>query len=234
MNKLGRLCTALGLMLLAAAIFLTAYNLRTDTQAGDSAKDLLDQLEAELDSEPEPAQRLELRSETGRAAETDSSAAPTDAAPLTAAPESTVIPDYILNPEMDMPEKTVKGQRCIGVLRIPALSLELPVINDWSYARLRIAPCRYTGSAYQDNLVIFAHNYTRHFGRLKNLSQGDEVIFTDVDGNVFRYEVVELETLSPYAVDDMTSGDWDLTMFTCTVGGKSRVTVRCERVNDLA
>ena len=118
------------------------------------------------------------------------------------------------------------------MLRIPALSLELPVINDWSYARLRVAPCRYADSVYQGNLVIFAHNYTRHFGRLKNLSRGDEITFTDVDGNVFRYEVAELETLSPYAVDEMTSGDWDLTLFTCMIGGKSRVTVRCKQTKD--
>ena len=49
-----------------------------------------------------------------------------------------------------------------------------------------------------------------------------------MDGNVFRYEVVELETLMPTAIEEMTSGDWDLTLFTCTIGGGSRVTVRCE------
>ncbi len=64
-------------------------------------------------------------------------------------------------------------------------------------------------------------------GNLGKLSQGDEITFTDIDGKVFSYEVVSLETLSPYDVEDMTDGDWDLTLFTCTVGGQSRVTVRC-------
>jgi sortase A len=36
-----------------------------------------------------------------------------------------------------------------------------------------------------------------------------------------------MEILSPFAVEEMTSGDWDMTLFTCTVGGQSRVTVRC-------
>lgn len=49
----------------------------------------------------------------------------------------------------------------------------------------------------------------------------------DIDGNVFSYEVVSLETLSTYDVENMTDGDWDLTLFTCTVGGQFRVTVRC-------
>ena len=141
--------------------------------------------------------------------------------------EEAYFPDYILNPEMDMPEKEVDGQKYIGVLRIPALSLELPVISEWSYSGLKESPCRYIGSAYLNNMVIVAHNYFSHFGHLKNLSPGDEITFTDVDGNMFRYEVIELETLSPFAIEEMTGGNWDLTLFTCTVGGQYRVTVRC-------
>ena len=106
--------------------------------------------------------------------------------------------------------------------------MELPVISEWSSSDLNVAPCRYAGSAYSNNLVIAAHNYRSHFGRLDNLSPGDEVVFTDVDGNVFRYEVIELETLSSYASDEMVSGDWDLTLFTCTLSGQQRITVRCE------
>ena len=51
-----------------------------------------------------------------------------------------------------------------------------------------------------------------------------------MDGNVFSYEVTLLEILQPNEADEMESGDWDLTLFTCTVGGKSRVTVRCKRI----
>ena len=76
-------------------------------------------------------------------------------------------------------------------------------------------------------MIILAHNYSTHFGTLKDLGIGDPVTFTDADGNVFRYEVLELETLMPSAIEKMESGDWDLTLFTCTVGGQSRVTVRC-------
>lgn len=139
-------------------------------------------------------------------------------------------PDYLLNPEMDMPELKVDGRQYIGVLKIPSLKLQLPIMGEWSYPKLRTAPCRYVGSVYQNNMVICGHNYDRHFGRLKTLKIGAEVDFTDAEGNVFRYKVVELETLKPYAVNQMKSGDWDLTLFTCTIGGRTRVTVRCERV----
>ena len=207
MSKRGKICTGIGLLLLAAALFLTGYNLWSDAKAGRTADTVLEQLEPELEDKKD----ISL-----------------PALPSGESLEEVYIPDYILNPEMEMPVEEIDGQKYIGVLRIPALSLELPVIREWSYPSLQIAPCRYAGSAYLNNMIIAAHNYYSHFGYLRNLSQGDEITFTDMDGNEFRYEVAELETLSPFAIEEMTSGDWDLTLFTCTVGGQSRVTVRCE------
>ena len=136
----------------------------------------------------------------------------------------------VFDPDMEMPTVQLDGYEYIGILRIQALSLELPVMSEWSYSALKIAPCRYAGSAYSGDLVIAAHNYSSHFGQIKGLSSGDELSFTDVDGNVFYYTVAEVETLSPFATEEMTSSGWDLTLFTCTVGGASRVTVRCEKV----
>lgn len=181
-----------GLLLIAAALFLTGYN-------------LFDQMRAQRSAAQAAAQLTEQLPQTSQAD----------------------VPDYLLSPEMEMPVETIDGVDYVGVLRIPALALELPVISQWSYPLLKIAPCRYSGSAYQNNLVLCAHNYASHFGNLKSLHIGDAVTFTDMDGNLFSYQVAELETLPPQATEEMESGDWDLTLFTCTVGGQSRVTVRC-------
>ena len=78
-------------------------------------------------------------------------------------------------------------------------------------------------------MVIAGHNYGTHFGGLKRLSAGDTVTFTDMRGNTFTYTVAEIETLRPSEVEQMQSGDWDLTLFTCTTDSRSRVTVRCVR-----
>ena len=75
-----------------------------------------------------------------------------------------------------------------------------------------------------------AHNYPKHFGTLKEMRAGDVVCFTDVDGAVTKYQVIALEILGANAVEEMISGDYDLTMFTCTYGGENRITVRCDRV----
>lgn len=141
----------------------------------------------------------------------------------------------VANPAVDDREMTVvkvKGYDCIGFVAIPALELELPVISEWSYSRLKVSPCRFTGTTYANNLVVMAHNYPRHFGKLSELSVGDTVTFTDMDGVQITYEVVALDILDPTAVEEMIAGDYDLTLFTCTYGGKTRVTVRCDRVEE--
>lgn len=115
----------------------------------------------------------------------------------------------------------------IGILSIPVLELELPVLTDWSYEKLKKAPCHYYGSCYETDFVIAAHNYPAHFGRLSQLQAGDLVIFTDVTGTNHCYEVVLLETLAPTAVEEMIASGFDLSLYTCTPGGGNRVTVRC-------
>lgn len=137
------------------------------------------------------------------------------------------IPDYILNPDMEMPTIEIDGDKYIGYLLFPSLELELPVMSSWSYAGLKKAPCMYAGSIYKGNAVIAAHNYTGHFGQLYNLEPGDPVSFIDADGNAFPYEIVIQEVLEPTAIEEMISGDFDLSLFTCTYGGLSRFTVRC-------
>jgi len=140
------------------------------------------------------------------------------------------------DPDRVMPTVSVTAAdgtvyRYIGTLEIPELGLTLPVMEDWSYSKLKVAPCRFSGTVYANNMVIAAHNYRSHFGALKNLTGGAKLYFTDVEGNRYSYEVETLETLQPTQVEEMTSGNWGLTLFTCTPGGKTRVTVRCNRIS---
>ena len=141
------------------------------------------------------------------------------------------IPVELLTEEdKEMTEVEIKDNRYIGFLSIPDLGLELPIMSTWSYPQLNIAPCRYTGSVRGEDLVLMAHNYDSHFGRLSQLDLGDGVSFTDMDGQTIYYEVVGKDVLDPSAVEEMTSGAFDLTLFTCTYGGGSRITVYCDRI----
>lgn len=191
--KRGTVWINAGLLLIAAALFLSVYNEWESHEARDSARQVIAQL--------------------------------CDALP-TEAGEPTTLPDV----RREMPVKTIDGRDYIGVLSIPSLELELPVISQWDYPALKVAPCRYSGSLYQDNLIICAHNYASHFGKLKELQPGDIVLFTDMDEHVVTFQMVERETLNPMDAEGMEAGDWDLTLFTCTIDGQTRVTIRLERV----
>lgn len=133
---------------------------------------------------------------------------------------------------LTMPEVEIDGYRYIGVLVIPSLELELPVMSEWDYDRLKIAPCRYSGSIPAENLVIAGHNYDGHFGTLHRIGVDDTVLFVDMDAKTYRFTVSTIETLLPTAVDEMTAGEYPLTLFTCTFGGQNRVVVRCEWAED--
>ena len=205
-NRIGNILKGAGLILVTAAVLLLVYNLWDGHRARESEEAIL----------------AEYLQENKKASESPDASDKED---------EKNIPDYLLNPDMDMPEYTLKSLgdvACIGILEIPALDLELPVISSWSYSSLRLAPCRYSGSAYKGDLVIAAHNYQSHFGGLRTLPEGSEVFFTDAVGNRFSYYVAVTEALTPWSVDDMTSGEWPLTLFTCTLDSQNRVTVRCE------
>jgi sortase A len=139
-------------------------------------------------------------------------------------------------PEPFLPEEmaTVKvdGYEYIGILSVPVLDLELPVLTDWSYAKLKKAPCHYYGTYYEKDFVIAAHNYKSHFGRLSELQAGDIVVFTDINNIEHYYEVVLLETLPKNATKEMITSGFDLSLYTCTPGGSNRVTVRCNAAQD--
>ena len=123
------------------------------------------------------------------------------------------------------------GERYIGYLTIPALELELPVMSDWDYEKLKVAPCRQFGTAKSDDLVIAAHNSKRHFARLADLKQGDDVLFYEVDGTINRYDVVKVDTLNPTEVDRVKNSENALILYTCTYSGKARTAVFCIRAD---
>lgn len=191
---------AVGAVLILSALLLLIYNRCEDVRAGQEAESLLASVEAAIS-----AQEMATPNK----------------------PESTEALSPTLDPEM--PVVTLGGYEYVGYVEIPTLGLKLPVMAEWDYTRLRIAPCRQFGSSRTDNLVIAAHNYDTHFGKLKELSKGDTVIFTDMEGIVSTYCIEKLETLSPDAVDTVLNSGYDLVLYTCTKGGKTRVTVFCDR-----
>ena len=201
-NKLSVTCMLLGTLLIAGALLLFLHNQKEVDQAAQSSSSTLVQL-------------VEIMEAT----------APSEPAPVIQLPEASEPQE-----EEQMHELYVNDLPCIGYLTIPKLELALPILSTWDYDLLQLAPCRYHGSVAGNDLVLMAHNYQSHFGRISSLETGDHLFFTDVNGTTTEYAVVAQEILSPSAMEEMVSGDFDLTLFTCTYGGQSRITVYCDRV----
>ena len=204
-RKLGMALVFIGLFLLCAAGGLLYYNHLESQRAQVASEQVLEALAEQIQSN----QRGDAPTEAAPDAET-----PTERRPL---------------PEREDPCPTVQidGVDYIGVLSFPSLELELPVMAQWSPEGLQTAPGRYSGTASGENLVIAGHNYDAHFGPMADLRPGDPVLFTDVNGKVYTYAVLDIEILQPTAIEDMTAGDYPLTVFTCTYGGRTRLTIRC-------
>ena len=132
-------------------------------------------------------------------------------------------------PEGQMPQILLEGQAVIGVLSVEKLGLELPIIENWDYEKLKVSPCRYLGSLEEGNLILLGHNYTSHFGRLKELDAGSEIVFFDLEEKAHTFSIAKTEILKPNQVEELESSPYPLTIFTCTPSGQSRYVVYCEK-----
>ncbi len=224
-RRIGTVLLVLGFLAAAAALILTASNHRDDIEAGKSALADLHKMEEMLGIDADGDGLIgstpigDYYKAHGMDASERSSVRQEDVKNA---------PVYELHPDMTMPTVDADGHTYVGFLEIPAIKRILPVMDAWSYPNLKIAPCRFVGTVYAHDMIVCAHNYDRHFGLIKTLEEGDKVFFTDVYGDRFSYEVSEVTILQPTDVDEMKDpDDWDLTLFTCTIGGATRVTVRC-------
>ena len=204
-SKIGIFCMLIGLFLISGAVFLFLSNNRDEKNAETHVQNLIPVLMEEV-------KQVQESSESG-----------------VALPDNKPV-ELLTQEDVVMTETVIDGHAYIGYLEIPDLGLSLPVMSDWSYAKLQISPCRFSGSLRGEDLVIMAHNYTSHFGFLKTLTEGSQIIFYDMNGVIWEYEVVALDVLPGDAVEEMIAGEYDLTLFTCATNRSHRITIRCDKV----
>lgn len=203
MNKLAKIFILIGSFLITISIYLIISNNYREINAGKKSKVALDIIKENIDNNDE-----------------------------TNIEETTI--NQINNQEeqsKEMKRTNINGYDYIGTITIPTLNLELPIMSEYDYNRLMISPCRYYGSIHTNDLIICAHSYKTHFKYLDKLKQKDLIMITDIDGNNYFYEVLEIEILNPDQVSEMINNEFDLTLYTCTNDGQKRITVRANRIN---
>ena len=213
-HKLGIVCILLGAALIGSALLLFGYNRAEDAHAGTASQEAVSEIQKQIEQAQTVAMETQVTNQEDN---------------INHSPEPSM--DEILEsndePYTTGPVTMVGDYEYIGVLDLPALNLS--IMSDWDYERLKMAPCRQFGSAATDDLVIAGHNYINHFGSLGMLKAGDSVTFTGTDGAVNTYVVSETATISPTETEKVTESGYPLVLYTCTYGRQSRIVIYCSR-----
>lgn len=124
-----------------------------------------------------------------------------------------------------------------SILSIPSLGIEYPVLSETSEELLKISINKFWGGSPNSvgNYCIVGHNYKsgRMFGKLSSINNGDIVKLTDLSGRTLEYRVYNKYIVYPEDVactSQITNGLKEMTLITCTNGGKQRLIVKCREV----
>ena len=213
MKITGRLAILMGAVLLLWAAGIWFQDQETGQEAGERAQEILDEAWGQAQVKLGLTDGMDPSGQAPSLEESVSSASPMP----DVAPTATVRPDRVLE------------KKYAGILEIPSQKLTLCVYDKWSYSNLRNSPCRFSGQSdgTPARLVICGHNYWRHFGKLKRLREGDKVLYMNMYGEVFTYEVTDRSSINPRDFDSLNAGDWDIALVTCTAVGRMRLAIKC-------
>ncbi|MBQ3567137.1 MAG: sortase [Oscillospiraceae bacterium] len=221
-NKSSFALILTGTVLILSALFLCLYNISEDRKSGEKAQNVLEQLKNDI-TPVVNSQENNFQKETEIFEQIQSGNA--------------ILSDAFSDTSQQVNNREVQGINYVGFITLPSLNLELPVAGELNESVMSWAPCVYNGSAPTGDLIIAAHNYSSHFRNIDSLVCGDTVYYTDVDGNVYEYQVTNTEIISGTDAQAMVAGSqdsWDLSLFTCTLDGRNRITVRAVQVENLS
>ena len=128
-----------------------------------------------------------------------------------------------------MPRLSLDGRDFIGILEIPLYDSTLPVCADWGN------PCQYprclSGSIYDRSIRIGATSQTGQYDFYRELSVGDSVFFTDMEGNRYTLEISDLRYTKHADQTALQSCNAALTLFIKNVYAFEYLIVLCDIPN---
>ena len=142
-------------------------------------------------------------------------------------------------------ETTKSGFRysTIATINIPKINVEYPIIDgetdsvEETEALLKISPTKFWGPEPNEvgNFCIVGHNYrnSRFFSKVPTLENGDIIKITDLAGQTINYRVYNKYEVDPTDVScttQLTNGNKEITLITCTNDSKLRVIVKAREV----
>ena len=124
-----------------------------------------------------------------------------------------------------------------AILKIPKIKIEYPILSATSDELLFVSLNKYWGPEPNEvgNYCIVGHYYEngKMFGKLHKLKNGDKAELTNLSGNTLTYQVYNKYVVEPTdtrCTSQLTDGRKELTLITCTNGGKQRLVVKLRQV----
>lgn len=133
--------------------------------------------------------------------------------------------------------KEVDGFKVIGKITIPKIDVEKYILEETTAESLLSGVTKICGPEINQigNFCIAGHNYGDTFGWISSLETGDEIYITDTYDRSLKYQVYEIERVSPYDISSLsqdTDSEKEITLVTCTIGALKRVIVKAIEVYD--
>ena len=138
---------------------------------------------------------------------------------------------------------TMNGYKVIGVVKIPKIQIEYPILDIDTYnpeetkEPMKISIVKYWGGKVNEyrNLSIAGHNNYdgTMFGKTKNLEIGDIVELTDLENNTIQYQIYDKFVTDPNDVTILTTNDENIrevTLITCTNGNRNRLILKAKEI----
>ena len=131
----------------------------------------------------------------------------------------------------------------IASINIPKINVNYAILDgetksvEETEALLKISPTKFWGPNPHDvgNLCIVGHNYrnNKFFSKVPNLENGDIIEITDLENKTLRYSVYDKYQVNPEdlsCTSQLTDGNKEITLITCTSDNKMRVIIKARAV----
>ena len=133
--------------------------------------------------------------------------------------------------------KEVDGFKKNKKITIPKIDVEKYILEETTTESLLSGVTKICGPEINQigNFCIAGHNYGDTFGWISSLETGDEIYITDTYDRSLKYQVYEIERVSPYDISSLsqdTDSEKEITLVTCTLGALKRVIVKAIEVYD--
>ena len=126
-----------------------------------------------------------------------------------------------------MPVLEINGADYVALLEIPSQGVVLPVADQWNSMGLSNSPARFSGSAYDKNLVIGGVDHPRQFGFCDEIGHDAVLNITDMTGAQFSYIVSRIDRSKHAQTQWLQNEEYDLTLFCRSAYSMEYIAVRC-------